>query len=60
MPHIIQLPTKAGKLEAYHLSGKGGDYAKPATPPNFNRVAYAAAHVVVDPLKDSQPWGSRQ
>ena len=26
------------------------------TPPKFNRVAYAAAHVVADPLADNDPW----
>ena len=32
--------------------------ALPATgkPPVFNRVAYAAAHVVADPLADADPW----
>ena len=24
--------------------------------PKFNRVAYAAAHVVADPLADNDPW----
>jgi hypothetical protein len=27
--------------------------------PKFNRVAYAAAHVVVDPLADNNPWLDR-
>ncbi|MGH7005658.1 MAG: dihydrodipicolinate synthase family protein, partial [Alphaproteobacteria bacterium] len=30
----------------------------PARPPAFNRIAYAAAHVVSDPLRDSTPRGS--
>ncbi len=27
-----------------------------APPPPFNRVAYGAAHIVVDPLADIDPW----
>src|SRR5215204_4005474 len=29
---------------------------KGSGPPAFNRVAYAAAHVVADPLADVDPW----
>src|SRR5437660_4512977 len=28
----------------------------PAARPPFNRIAYAAAHVVADPLADADPW----
>src|SRR5213080_1549697 len=28
----------------------------PAAKPPFNRIAYAAAHVVADPLADADPW----
>jgi hypothetical protein len=28
----------------------------PAATPPFNRIAYAAAHVVADPLADGDPW----
>ena len=28
----------------------------PAAKPPFNRIAYAAAHVVADPLADGDPW----
>src|SRR6516225_4534544 len=28
----------------------------PAAKPPFNRIAYAAAHVVADPMADAEPW----
>ena len=31
-------------------------FRRRAETPNFNRVAYAAAHVVADPLADNDPW----
>lgn len=40
----------------YRLLGKPLPVEKPKTP--FNRVAYAAAHVVVDPLTDADPSGT--
>ncbi|SDO51915.1 dihydrodipicolinate synthase family protein [Phyllobacterium sp. OV277] len=56
MTLVLDLPTADGKLSAYRLSGE--PTARPASPPVFNRIAYAAAHVVSDPLKDRTPWGS--
>jgi len=44
----IRLPTAQGKSETYHLVGEPIAVRKPKTP--FNRVAFAAAHVVADPL----------
>ena len=44
----IRLPTVQGKLETYQLVGEPIAARKSSTP--FNRVAFAAAHVVVDPL----------
>ena len=32
--------------------------ALPASPPLFNRQAYAAAHVVCDPFAERTPWGT--
>ena len=29
---------------------------KKGAAPKFNRIAYAAAHVVADPLADNDPW----
>jgi hypothetical protein len=50
----IDLPRSDRRLERFHLS----------TPANFpavaagklNRIAFAAAHVVADPLADNDPW----
>jgi hypothetical protein len=49
----IRLPTAIGHLADYRLSPprKCGTSAGP-----FNRVAFAAAHVVADPLADVDPW----
>ncbi|WP_062111876.1 dihydrodipicolinate synthase family protein [Aureimonas sp. AU40] len=51
----IRLPTAARKVETYRLTGT------PIAPErrrsqDFNRVAYAAAHVVADALGESDPW----
>ncbi|WP_271895226.1 dihydrodipicolinate synthase family protein [Candidatus Phyllobacterium onerii] len=51
----IQLPNGSGTTVDYVLSGV--PIALPSRPPTFNRFAYAAAHVVSDPLGDAQPWG---
>jgi hypothetical protein len=52
----LLLPVSGGRVERYALKNAalpmaGGRLASPA----FNRVAYAAAHVVVDPLGESDP-----
>ena len=44
----IRLPTAPGKSETYHLVGEPLAVRRSKTP--FNRVAFAAAHVVADPL----------
>jgi hypothetical protein len=49
----IRLPTKGGRVEDY--ATKPPRKFPKATKP-FNRVAYAAAHVVADPLADNDPW----
>lgn len=52
MPSLI-LPAAGGALDCYTLSGI------PAWTPavrGWNRVAYAAAHVVADPLSRVDPW----
>lgn len=51
----LTLPTTDGRREAYVIAGNG--HVAPATRPTFNRIAYAAAHVVSDPLRESDPWG---
>lgn len=52
----IQLPNGSGTTADYVLSGV--PIVAPSSPPTFNRIAYAAAHVVSDPLLDTQPWGA--
>ena len=49
----LTLPAGAGKLAAYTLKTPK---AFPTAKPPFSRVAYAAAHVVADPLADHDPW----
>jgi hypothetical protein len=50
----IRLPTALGHLTECRLRGPKDFPARAAGP--FNRVAYAAAHVVADPLADVDPW----
>jgi len=52
--HQLVLPDGDGSLNTYRLIGT--QTPRPASPPQFNRIAYAAAHVVSDPLKDARPW----
>ena len=52
MPRI-DLPTAEGGLEAFTTSAPR-EFPK-AVPP-FPRVAFAAAHVVADPLAEQDPW----
>src|SRR4029078_4313105 len=51
----IALPTKDRKLERYDTSEPIVFSAREETQ-RFNRIAYAAAHVVADPLADIDPW----
>jgi hypothetical protein len=57
MMRALNLPTAEGRLEAYRI--RNAPLAKPAgngNAPRFNRIAYAAAHVVADALADGDPW----
>jgi hypothetical protein len=49
----LNLPDAGGALAAYTLRCPR-DFSHPPRP--FNRIAYAAAHVVADPLADADPW----
>ena len=51
------LPTYQGTLEEYKLTGNPLQPRAPRTP--LPRTAFAAAHVVSDPLKDRDPWVGR-
>jgi hypothetical protein len=50
----LKLPNADRRLLAYTLSPPR-DYPTRQTQP-FNRIAYAAAHVVADPLSTKDPW----
>lgn len=49
----IRLPVADGRLESFTTSPPRR-FAAAGKP--FNRVAFAAAHVVADPLADNDPW----
>lgn len=51
----IKLPTARGKRESYHLRGEPLAIKPPHT--RFNRIAFAAAHVVADPTSNADPSG---
>ncbi len=53
MPSLT-LPSIIGRLEPYALSGRA--IAAPAGR-SWPRIAYAAAHVVADPISATDPWG---
>lgn len=54
-PPTIRLPTSAGTLEPFTLRAPVA-WPAPSLPPAWNRVAFAAAHVVADPRADVDPW----
>jgi Protein of unknown function (DUF993) len=49
----LNLPVAGGKLAPFTTRPPR---PFPEARPPFNRIAYAAAHVVSDPLADSDPW----
>jgi len=53
---MLTLPKADGTLLPYRLVGTPTE--RPSAPPQFNRIAYAAAHVVSDPRKDTTPWSN--
>ena len=52
----LTLPTADGRLAQYAVRNTPLPIAPVGARPSFNRIAYAAAHVVVDPLADTAPW----
>jgi hypothetical protein len=50
----LRLPADDGTMRPYRLVGQPTE--RPAVRPHFNRIAYAAAHVVSDPLREADPW----
>ncbi|HZR29497.1 MAG TPA: dihydrodipicolinate synthase family protein [Terriglobales bacterium] len=49
----LKLPRKGGSLSEYRLSGRS--LARPSATKFRSRVAYAAAHVVLDPVRTYDP-----
>ena len=50
----LTLPRADGSLERYSV--RNGPLEQPGKRTPFNRIAYAAAHVVIDPLANTTPW----
>ncbi|MCK0149322.1 dihydrodipicolinate synthase family protein [Marivita sp. S6314] len=54
---MLKLPTDDGQIVPYSLTG---DPLVPRAPKGvLTRTAFAAAHVVSDPLRERDPWNSR-
>jgi hypothetical protein len=53
----LTLPTAKGTLEPYRLTGDPLVPRAPRVP--LTRTAFAAAHVVSDPLRERNPWDTR-
>ena len=51
---VLTLPTPSRRTEAYR-TGPASDFPAAVTGP-FNRLAFAAVHVVADPWSDRDPW----
>ena len=54
---MLMLPTDAHTLEPYHLTGMPLVARAPQVA--LTRTAFAAAHVVSDPLRERSPWDTR-
>lgn len=54
---MLTLPTRDNRLEPYSLTGTPLDPRAPRVP--LTRTAFAAAHVVSDPLRERNPWDAR-
>jgi hypothetical protein len=54
---MIALPTADGRIEDYRLTGTPLIPRAPQRP--LTRTAFAAAHVVSDPLRERNPWDTR-
>lgn len=54
---MLKLPKADHTLEAYSLTGTPLVPRAPRVP--FTRTAFAAAHVVSDPLRERSPWDTR-
>ena len=54
---MLLLPTPSGTLERFAPSGIPLEPRAPGKP--FTRTAFAAAHVVTDPVRERNPWDTR-
>jgi Protein of unknown function (DUF993) len=54
---VLSLPTYAGTIEPFRLTGEPLAIRAPSVP--LTRTAFAAAHIVSDPLKERSPWDTR-
>jgi Protein of unknown function (DUF993) len=54
---LLTLPTYAGTLEPYRLTADPLLIRAPSIP--LTRTAFAAAHIVSDPLRERSPWDTR-
>lgn len=54
---MLTLPTDDGRLEPYRLTGTSLIPRAPKVA--LTRTAFAAAHVVTDPLRERSPWDGR-
>jgi len=52
----VKLPMADGGLESYTLRNAPLAVRANGAPTRLNRIAYAAAHVVANPLADNEPW----
>src|SRR5499426_1326552 len=52
----IKLPRVDGGVETYTVRNAPLAVATNGASPRLNRIAYAAAHVVANPLADNDPW----
>ncbi|WP_103256569.1 dihydrodipicolinate synthase family protein [Tabrizicola aquatica] len=54
---MLTLPTADARLDPYCLAGSPLTPRAPRTP--LTRTAFAAAHVISDPLRERSPWDTR-
>jgi hypothetical protein len=54
---MLSLPTADARVEPYRLTGPPRIPRAPRVP--LTRTAFAAAHVVSDPLRERNPWDTR-
>lgn len=54
---MLTLPTEANQLEPYRLTGTPLEIRPPRVA--LTRTAFAAAHVVSDPIRERSPWDTR-